>query len=82
MSGGNSVSKKEMKSLSLIFQFCPEKISVFDLNKEHNHFEFALAPVAEYFDYRPARRPSDVRHRDPETRHDQHQNIFGAGLRP
>lgn len=42
--------KKELKNLSLIFQFCAEKISVFDLNKDHNHFEFRFEPwVAEYF---------------------------------
>ena len=42
--------KKEVKNLSLVFQFCPEKISVFELNKEHNQFEFRFEPwIAEYF---------------------------------
>ena len=42
--------RKEIKKLSLIFQFCPEKISVFDLDKEHNYFEFRFEPwIAEYF---------------------------------
>ena len=42
--------KREIKKLSLIFQFCPEKISVFNLDKEHNYFEFGFEPwLAEYF---------------------------------
>ncbi len=42
--------KKEIKKLSLIFQFCPEKISEFNLDREHNYFEFRFEPwLAEYF---------------------------------
>jgi len=42
--------KREIKRLSLIFQFCPEKISVFNLDKGHNYFEFGFEPwLAEYF---------------------------------
>ena len=42
--------KKEIKRLSLIFQFCPEKISQFNLDNEHNYFEFRFEPwLAEYF---------------------------------
>jgi len=39
-----------MENLSLIFEFCPEKISVFDLDKKHNYFEFRFEPwITEYF---------------------------------
>ena len=42
--------RKVMENLSLQFQFCPEKTSVFELNKEHNYFEFRFEPwIAEYF---------------------------------
>jgi len=42
--------QKQVENLSLIFQFCPEKTSVFNLNKEHNYFEFRFEPwIAEYF---------------------------------
>ena len=42
--------KKQIKRLSLIFQFCPEKISVFTLDNNHNYFEFRFEPwLAEYF---------------------------------
>ena len=35
--------------ITLVFEFCPEKISVFDLDKEHNYFEFRFEPwIAEY----------------------------------
>ena len=48
--GAIQFPKGEIKRLSLIFQFCPEKISVFNLNKEHNYFEFRFEPwLAEYF---------------------------------
>jgi hypothetical protein len=60
--------KKEVKSLSLIFQFCPEKISVFDLNKEHNYFEFRFEPwLAEYFfsDYRLKLEGKDLKGKHP-----------------
>ena len=41
---------KAIGNLSLQFEFCPEKTSVFDLNKEHNYFEFGFEPwIAEYF---------------------------------
>lgn len=43
-------SKKRIDSLSLVFQFCPEKISVFQPDKSHNYFEFCFEPwIAEYF---------------------------------
>jgi hypothetical protein len=42
--------KKEIKKLSLIFQFCPEKVSVFNPGNEYNYFEFRFEPwLAEYF---------------------------------
>lgn len=42
--------RKTMENLSLQFQFCPEKISVFELKKEHNYFEFRFEPwIVEYF---------------------------------
>jgi len=42
--------RKAMEKLSLQFQFCPEKTSVFELSKEHNYFEFRFEPwIAEYF---------------------------------
>jgi hypothetical protein len=42
--------RKAMENLSLQFQFCPEKTSVFELNNEHNYFEFRFEPwIAEYF---------------------------------
>ena len=42
--------KNEIKTLSLIFQFCPEKVSVFNLDNGHNYFEFRFEPwLAEYF---------------------------------
>lgn len=42
--------RKTMENLSLQFQFCPEKTSVFALNKEHNYFEFRFEPwIVEYF---------------------------------
>ncbi len=42
--------RKPMVKLSLQFQFCPEKTSVFELSKEHNYFEFRFEPwIAEYF---------------------------------
>ncbi len=48
--GEISFPKKDIKSLSLVFQFCPEKISVFELNKDHNYFEFRFEPwIMEYF---------------------------------
>ena len=41
--------RKTIEKLSLQFEFCPEKISVFDLDKEHNYFEFRFEPwIAEY----------------------------------
>jgi hypothetical protein len=42
--------RKAMETLSLQFQFCPEKTSVFELSKEHNYFGFRFEPwIAEYF---------------------------------
>ena len=42
--------RKAMENLSLQFQFCPEKTSVFELNNEHNYFEFRFEPwIAEFF---------------------------------
>lgn len=35
---------KEIKRLSLVFEFCPEKVSVFDLDKTHNYFELRFEP--------------------------------------
>jgi len=66
--GGVQFPKKEIKSLSLIFQFCPEKISVFDLNKEHNYFEFRFEPwLAEYFfsDYHLKLEGKDLKGKHP-----------------
>jgi hypothetical protein len=41
---------KTMVALSLQFQFCPEKTSVYELNQDHNYFEFSFEPwIAEYF---------------------------------
>lgn len=41
---------KDIKSLSLVFEFCPEKVSVFDLDKTHNYFEFRFEPwITEFF---------------------------------
>jgi hypothetical protein len=45
-----SFPRKKIESLSLQFQFCPEKTSVFAFNKEHNYFEFRFEPwILEYF---------------------------------
>ena len=42
--------KREIKKIFLIFQFCPEKISVFNIDNGHNYFEFRFEPwLAEYF---------------------------------
>ena len=42
--------RKTIERLSLQFEFSPEKTSVFDLDKEHNYFEFRFEPwIAEYF---------------------------------
>ena len=42
--------RKTIENLSLQFQFCPEKTSVFELNKDHNYFEFRFEPwIVEYF---------------------------------
>jgi hypothetical protein len=60
--------KREVKNLSLVFQFCPEKISVFDLNKEHDHFEFRFEPwLAEYFfaDFQLKLEGNDLKGRHP-----------------
>jgi len=33
-----------------VFEFCPEKVSVFELNKNHNYFEFNFEPwITEFF---------------------------------
>lgn len=38
------------KILSLVFQFCPEKVSLFELSENHNYFEFRFQPwIMEYF---------------------------------
>jgi hypothetical protein len=40
----------ETKTLSLVFEFCPEKISLFELDKSHNYFEFRFEPwITEFF---------------------------------
>ena len=42
--------RKTMEGLSLQFQFCPEKTSVFRPGNEHNYFEFRFEPwITEYF---------------------------------
>lgn len=42
--------KKKIDSLSLVFQFCPEKISLFQPDKNLNYFEFRFEPwIVEYF---------------------------------
>jgi hypothetical protein len=42
--------RKKIDSLSLVFQFCPEKVSVFQPDKSHNYFEFRFeAWITEYF---------------------------------
>lgn len=42
--------RKVMEKLSLQFEFCPEKISVFDLDSKYNYFEFRFEPwIVEYF---------------------------------
>lgn len=41
---------KKIDSLLLVFQFCPEKISVFHPDKSFNYFEFRFEPwIVEYF---------------------------------
>jgi len=42
--------RREIENLSLQFKFCPEKISLFDLDKKQNYFEFRFEPwLMEYF---------------------------------
>jgi len=42
--------RKTMEDISLQFQFCPEKTSVFKPGNEHNYFEFRFEPwISEYF---------------------------------
>ncbi len=60
--------RKMMESISLQFQFCPEKISVFNLNKEHNYFEFRFEPwITEYFfrDFHLTRDGKDLKGKHP-----------------
>lgn len=43
--------EQDIKDISLLFEFCPEKISTFtDINKKHNHFTFRFEPwIVEVF---------------------------------
>lgn len=43
--------KQEIREVSLIFEFCPEKTSIFtNINKSHNHFIFRIESwIAEVF---------------------------------
>jgi len=41
---------KEIKNLSMVFEFCPEKVSLFEIDKNHNYFEFRFEPwITEFF---------------------------------
>jgi hypothetical protein len=42
--------KKNATDISLLFRLCPDRESVFTVNKDHNYFEFRLEPwIAEVF---------------------------------
>lgn len=43
--------QQEIKDISILFEFCPEKISTFtDINKKHNYFTFRFEPwIVEVF---------------------------------
>lgn len=42
--------KKNVTEISLLFRLCPDRASVFTVNKDHNYFEFRLEPwIAEVF---------------------------------
>ena len=42
--------KKNATEISLLFRLCPDRESVFAVNKDHNYFEFKLEPwIAEVF---------------------------------
>ncbi len=57
-----------VKSVSLVFGFCPEKASIFDLDKDHNYFEFRFEPwITEFFfkDFRLQRGGKDLTGKHP-----------------
>jgi hypothetical protein len=42
--------KKNATGISLLFRLCPDRESIFTVNKDHNYFEFKLEPwIAEVF---------------------------------
>ncbi|MGH2646921.1 MAG: hypothetical protein ACRDE8_05105 [Ginsengibacter sp.] len=48
--GEIKISKKDPQKISLTFEFCPEKTSVFNIDKTLNYFEFKFEPwIAEVF---------------------------------
>jgi hypothetical protein len=66
--GAIKFPRKNMENLSLQFQFCPEKTSVFELDKEHNYFEFRFEPwIVEYFfnDYHLTMDGKDLKGKHP-----------------
>ncbi|MEO5593160.1 MAG: hypothetical protein ABIR15_06610 [Chitinophagaceae bacterium] len=49
-SGEVRFPKKNATEISLLFRLCPDRESVFTVNKDHNYFEFKLEPwIAEVF---------------------------------
>lgn len=61
--------QQPVNSLSLVFEFCPERFSVIKApNPAHNYFEFAIEPtLAEYFfnDFRLDITPDSLRGKHP-----------------
>ena len=52
--------KKNATGISLLFRLCPDRESIFTVNKDHNYFEFKLEPwIAEVFFQNFSLQPGD-----------------------